>query len=596
MSQPADFFLSEIKGDDLRFVPPPRQGSVRVLIDGAEAFSAIEEAVAAATRSVFLASWVFDPQFPVQSRKTQAGGATQWTSLLVAAARRGVDVRLLLTDFDPIIKIDLHEEAWRNYRHFTDAKDRLNASVRDNLRVLATRHDAATIGGVLGSLSSLMGDSPVVTLLRRQLTKQLASLNASHKTNAVRTRKRFANLPGLWPLVSYQPQNRTVPFQVRKDATFEAYPASHHQKLCVIDDAVVFCGGLDPKKGRLDSQSHSGSGWHDVHLHVTGNAAADAARAFLGRWTREEVLTRQRIENANRAISPDVTPLPELPRVFSRPSRPSPSPLPEKPVPDDRKSRTASTYLVQSHRTQTVNGSGVLPKVLRNDIELAYQKAISLAESFIYFENQYLRAPDLADWIIARARKSPGLQVICVLPVAPEEAAEKGGPDEATSHGLYLQNQALLALQRALRVNFGVFSMLQRTGGKANAPTRLFGSEQIYVHSKLLLIDDVYAFAGSANATLRSFRVDSEFNIAWADKQACLAARLRLWKELLGGPRDLADWKPKQFVMQWNTIASTNEKAVASQRKGFIVRHDPTHPHHPILRGQPSLLLPDEFA
>jgi len=32
------------------------------------------------------------------------------------------------------------------------------------------------------------------------------------------------------------------------------FPGSHRQKICIVDEQVGFCGGLDVNKGRVDTQ------------------------------------------------------------------------------------------------------------------------------------------------------------------------------------------------------------------------------------------------------------------------------------------------------------------------------------------------------
>ncbi len=52
---------------------------------------------------------------------------------------------------------------------------------------------------------------------------------------------------------------------------------------------------------------------------------------------------------------------------------------------------------------------------------------------------------------------------------------------------------------------------------------------EIYIHSKLLLIDDSMFTLGSANLNQRSMAVDSEINIASDDPQVCTDLRKRVW-------------------------------------------------------------------
>lgn len=56
----------------------------------------------------------------------------------------------------------------------------------------------------------------------------------------------------------------------------------------------------------------------------------------------------------------------------------------------------------------------------------------------------------------------------------------------------------------------------------------------IYVHSKVAIVDDVWATAGSGNLNNRGMRDDTEMNVATLDAELALGLRLMLWAEHLG--------------------------------------------------------------
>jgi endonuclease YncB( thermonuclease family) len=57
---------------------------------------------------------------------------------------------------------------------------------------------------------------------------------------------------------------------------------------------------------------------------------------------------------------------------------------------------------------------------------------------------------------------------------------------------------------------------------------------EIYIHSKLMIIDDSMFTLGSANLNLRSFAVDSEINIASDDAETAKNLRKRVWAQHTG--------------------------------------------------------------
>lgn len=57
----------------------------------------------------------------------------------------------------------------------------------------------------------------------------------------------------------------------------------------------------------------------------------------------------------------------------------------------------------------------------------------------------------------------------------------------------------------------------------------------VYIHSKLMIVDDVFTTQGSANLNTRSMQVDSELNIAHEWASVTQALRRRLWDMHTGG-------------------------------------------------------------
>ena len=178
-----------------------------------------------------------------------------------------------------------------------------------------------------------------------------------------------------------------------------------------------------------------------------------------------------------------------------------------------------------------------------------------------------------------------------MLPVAPEEVAQKGGADEATMHGLFLQHKVLTDLRTEFKGSLGIYSMVQAAPADASHKTDSCGSHQIYVHTKALIVDDVFALVGSANATDRSFRVDTEMAVSWFDPASVRAFRQTVWGELLGSPKGMSSWAAKDYVKKWEAIAKANATAVPSKRSGFVVPHNPEK-----FKGRKSDRVPDAFA
>ncbi|MBJ2158486.1 phospholipase [Variovorax sp. IB41] len=102
---------------------------------------------------------------------------------------------------------------------------------------------------------------------------------------------------------------------------------------------------------------------------------------------------------------------------------------------------------------------------------------------------------------------------------------------------------------------------------------------EVYIHSKLMIIDDSMFTLGSANLNLRSFAVDSEINIASDDASKAKDLRQRVWKQHTKGQFDGKGDATDQEVMsetfrRWEAEASANldRKTVGESLSSFLVK------------------------
>ncbi len=250
--------------------------------------------------------------------------------------------------------------------------------------------------------------------------------------------------------------------------------ASHHQKIVVIDDALAFCGGIDITGARWDTRTHQPGdphrqtpegkpcgAWHDATTAVDG-AAAQALGAFAReRWHR---VTGKHLP----VPAPGMDPWPaELPITVADV--------------DVAIARTAPIY----------NGQ----KEIR-EIEALYLVGIAAARRTIYLESQYLASRRIAEAIAARLREPDGPEIVVVNP----ESAN-GWLEEAAMGSARLR---LLEVIRAADQydRFRIYVPVTEAG------------EPIYVHAKIMIIDDRLLRIGSSNLNNRSMSFDTECDLA----------------------------------------------------------------------------------
>jgi len=118
-----------------------------------------------------------------------------------------------------------------------------------------------------------------------------------------------------------------------------------------------------------------------------------------------------------------------------------------------------------------------------------------------------------------------------------------------------------------------------------NQAQRQWRYREIYIHSKLLLVDDGFFTLGSANLNQRSMVVDSEINLATNDPHHATTLRKRVWSQLATDENNGGNGTPKEIEKtfgDWVKLMNRNkarQKALstdpaAKMMEGFIVTLD----------------------
>jgi phospholipase D1/2 len=286
--------------------------------------------------------------------------------------------------------------------------------------------------------------------------------------------------------------------RLRFDST-HPWMSAHHQKIVVIDDALAFCGGIDMTLGRWDTREHipedarrtspdgrrSGP-WHDATAMVDGDAAQALGALARDRWHRATGRRLQAPAGGRDLWPATVEPL-----------------LRDTPVGIAR----------------TFPGFGRWPAV--REIEALHVAAIRSARRTIYVESQYFASARVCEVLAERLREPEGPEVVVINPL--------------TSDG-WLQRQTMGAA-RDLRI--GEMQAADRHGRFALLHPVNAAGEAIYVHAKILVVDDRLLRVGSSNLNNRSMGFDSECDLVVeprteAGRAAVLGLRDSLVAEHLG--------------------------------------------------------------
>lgn len=254
-----------------------------------------------------------------------------------------------------------------------------------------------------------------------------------------------------------------------------AHPAgaSHHQKIVIVDDALAVCGGIDMTGDRWDTPEHLDDDprrkrpggkqygpWHDATMIVDG----DAARA-LGELGRQRWTAAGGEELQPCAVQHDLWP--------------------------DGLRPTFRSVDVAIARTRAEHGG----QEAVDEVEKLFCEMIRSARGFIYIENQYFASPKIADVMAETLARGNPPEIVLITPQSADGWLEQTAMDTARA-------RLVAALQRAdHRRRLRIYHPVTSRG------------EPIYVHAKLMIVDDRMIRVGSANLNNRSMGLDSECDL-----------------------------------------------------------------------------------
>jgi phospholipase D1/2 len=351
------------------------------------------------------------------------------------------------------------------------------------------------------------------------------------------------------------------PNQFRQNTFFWA----HHEKICVVDHCVAFCGGVDLCFGRWDSPTHSvaddkGTGfeggekpkdaehcqlwpgkdysnprvqdfyaldkpyeemydrtkiprmpWHDIGMQIVGQPARDLSRHFVQRWN---FVLRQRT-----------------------PTRPTPFLLPPTDfLPADIEALGLNgTCQIQILRSAGLWSLGT--NKTECSIQNAYVSMIKNSDHFVYIENQFFISScemegtlienkigdALVERIIQAFENDQDWRAVIIIPLMPGFQNTVDAQD-GSSVRLIMQLQyhsinhgptSIFSRLRAKGImpeDFIHFYALRSWG--EIGPSKLLVTEQLYIHAKCMIVDDRIAIIGSANINERSMLGNRDSEVA----------------------------------------------------------------------------------
>ncbi|ETP29784.1 hypothetical protein F442_21108 [Phytophthora nicotianae P10297] len=250
---------------------------------------------------------------------------------------------------------------------------------------------------------------------------------------------------------------------------------SQHQKTLIFasnsssgknDNPVAYVGGIDLSNDRWDTIYHNNSairdaakitfenqGWIDGQLRIHGPAAKDVARNFIARWNSDYLPCQDLDDHLLDLENPTYGKIPPLDYTSSNTTS---------------RLGNQNVQITRTYSCQYEHYKEFAPKG-ETSLFQARIKAIKNARNFIYIEDQFfIFVPELLDALMK------------VMP----------------------RIQCLIVVTQSKRAHLRIFATSNR---------------KLLIHTKLVIIDDVYLSIGSANWNRRSMTADPELNAEVVD-------------------------------------------------------------------------------
>ncbi|XP_067142293.1 phospholipase D1 isoform X2 [Centruroides vittatus] len=259
--------------------------------------------------------------------------------------------------------------------------------------------------------------------------------------------------------------------------------------------------------------------WHDIGVLVQGSAARDVARHFIQRWNFTKL---------EKAKNYDAYPY-LLPKNYENVANIPPLPL----------SSVGTLYTTNCQILRSVSTWSAGIRTTERSIHSAYVDLINNAKHFIYIENQFFITQaaghkdvfnEIGEALYRRIMKAhknnETFRVYVVMPLLPAFEGEIGTTTGTAIQAITHWNYASICR--------GPGSLIERLSTEIDDPISYISfyglrnystlndklvTELVYVHSKLMIVDDQAVIIGSANINDRSLlgKRDSEIAVVIED-------------------------------------------------------------------------------
>ena len=357
-----------------------------------------------------------------------------------------------------------------------------------------------------------------------------------------------------WDLVRWA-RHRRIDFKFDS-----AHPTgcSHHQKIAVLDNSLAVCGGIDMTVKRWDTREHAEHDenrktprgaeydpWHDASMLMEGEIADALSDLGRDRWVRAGGTPLLPIQARGESLWPD-----GLEATFEN---------------------------VEVGIARTRAAYRDWDKV--DEIEQLFVEHIRRARTFIYAESQYFASRAIGEAMLARMEEEDPPEIVIVHPANADGWLEQQAMDHARAEMV----RCIKEVDKHDR--FTIW-------------TPYTGTTPIYVHAKIMIVDDEIFRIGSANMNNRSMGLDSECDVfidcaREGNGHACEAiAKIRM--SLLAEHCGLPEEDMPELMEKHGSMAALIDHSVTEEGRNLLRYHPPELNQAEKTVAESGLLDPEE--
>ncbi|MFD2364908.1 phospholipase D-like domain-containing protein [Pseudoduganella sp. GCM10020061] len=590
-----------------RLYPPRHRGSIEPLICGEEVFSWVAADIKAATRTVDIITWGFDPGM-VLKRGFTAQDGQRYGDLLLAIATRKKDpvmVRLLVW-YDDQVSQTLMKNIPGYYGtrfpsigcssatgFYTEGHQKYNAEWFERICSGEIKNICFHVRSILPELfpKSLGGEDVPLNVAAQATARfpthhqKMLLIDYELPAKAVGYVMGHNSITDFWDTAAHIYQDpRRETFYRADPMSFNEGPALNHGAGGHLGTAYRPSNAeLETKKRELEynlkRNAYVAKPYQDVSARVRGPVLYDLNHNFCQGWSESTppssfftekywLITKylgRNLHNISRGIQKLTHRDPDHDFEKRR-----------KAIKPEAFILPGGQHSAQLLRTQPMHGE--------KTIKECYANLTRQMHHYIFIQNQYIQygawATHLKD-CVQRLREGRFNKPIYVFILT--STPERDGMDIATydvaqqlGHSATMQFQHNEAVEQASRgkreppitpkqlSKIGIKAVMGSLWTCAQPKPRPAEYEEIYIHSKVAIVDDAAFTVGSANLNVRSMAIDSELNILSQAKEVAYKLRCDLFTQCAGdpGPGQFEDMQ--NIFKDWNDRMTENAQAMKS--------------------------------